>query len=501
MKKYIVKSIFLLSLFSLLIASCTEGFEEINTNSNAPETVSDPGLLLMPIIRGLSNDNYQEAWNKANVIGDYTERQFISMFGFPASDQPFWGFYAYQRDVYNVISISEKSGKNNYIGIALVLKSFMYQKLTDLYGSIPYSEAISAGEGINYPKYDTQQEVYNGILADLEYANELLGSTNEPISGDILYDGDITKWKMFANSLRMRCLMRISDVQDPSSAMSEIVGNPIQFPLFESHNDQAAVQYIDELGNQFPWYQHRAGDYDRHITENFLNKLVELNDPRVTVYAQPTIASVEAGGPLEYVGVPNGIQNDDDFNGGENYQSILGLLWSPKSEYGDIASPTAAQSLLMTNSELQFILAEAAEKGFISGNAATYYMNGIKDQFNYYSSRIPGNYTMPTAASVIPSPSYYSQDAVAYTGSTAERLEKIWTQKWFSLFNSSYEGWFHWRRTGVPTITAGITTDGYVPVRMIYPLSARSANPAQLDIAISAQGSDLDTTPVWWDVN
>ena len=501
MKKYKINFIILIAVFSGVISSCTEGYEEVNTNTNEPETVSDPGLLLMPIIRDLANDNYRESVSKANIMGDYTERQFISMFQFPAADEPFWDFYGYIRGLHEIIVISQKGGKNRYEGIALVLRSFMFQKLTDLYGNIPYSEAVSAIGGINYPKYDTQQEVYNGILADLKEANLLLSSTNEPISGDILFNGDIMKWRKFANALSMRCLMRISGVQDPSVAMSEIVDNPAQYPLFQSHSDQAALQYIDELGNEFPGYRDRAGDYTKHITENFLAHLVSLNDPRKEVYAQPTAASVAGGGTLEYVGVPNGIMNEKDFNGSEQNQSLLGLLWTPRSEYEVIASPTAAQSLLMTNSELQFILAEAAEKGYISGNAEAYYLAGIEDQFDYFSSRIPAYYTLPTASSVMPTASYYTQAGVAYTGTQSELLNKIWIQKWFSLYGNSYEGWSHWRRTGVPSISAGVTSDGYVPVRMIYPSSERSANPDQLDLAISAQGSDADNTRLWWDVN
>src|SRR5690606_7079419 len=134
--------------------------------------------------------------------------------------------------------------------------------------------------------------------------------------------------------------------------------------------------------------------------------------------------------------------------GGPDNQSLPGLLWAPLNSSPQYASPTAAQTLLMTYGELQLILAEAAERGFIDGEPEAYYLQGIKSQFDYYASRIPDNFIFPKATDVVPAESYYTQDAVAYTGTQDERLNKIWLQKWLALFNCGYEGWSEWRRTG-----------------------------------------------------
>ncbi len=505
MNKIYIKSVIILLSLGLMYSGCTEDFEEINTNPNAPtkDQIANPGPLLLEVFRGVSNNHYDVSTNEALILADYKERQWLSTFGWPASFYSFcWGFYDQFRNLYTCLELAQENGLQNYEGVCLVLKSLMFQILTDLYGDIPYSEAIGAkSDGINFPAYDTQESIYAGILADLEQANNLLDPNGGVVLGDILYYSDIEKWKKFANSLRMRCLLRISDRVDPATEMSRIVNDPTTYPLFEDYEDQAAQQWLEDFPNQFPDYQRRAGDYTRHITVNFLTHLQDMNDPRVPLFAQPTQASVDAGGELVYAGVPNGIYNETNYNGGKKYQSLWGLLWTPLSDYGELASPTAAQSFYMTYSELQFILAEAVERGYISGDAETYYLNGINAHFEYFSGRIPSNYSLPTAEDLIPDASYFTQSNVAYTGTQQERLEKIWEQKWISLCLSGYEGWSHWRRTGYPTIVPGVTSEGYIPRRIIYPLSEQQVNKDNYDAAIAVQGPDTDETRVWWDVD
>src|SRR3990170_2900461 len=137
------------------------------------------------------------------------------------------------RDVQAMISLSEANGELNYKGVALVMRAWMFYMATDCYGDIPYSEATQAkSDGIYYPKYDTQEEIYNGILSDLEEANTLLQDVLN-VKGDLIYGGDVAKWRKLANSLRIRYLMRISDRVNVSSALEAIVNDPSNFPVFE----------------------------------------------------------------------------------------------------------------------------------------------------------------------------------------------------------------------------------------------------------------------------
>lgn len=500
MKKLYIKSIIVFIVFYLIATGCSNDFEEINTNPNQPEKLSTPGLLLPAIIRGAMNDSYTGSWRRGNIVADYLANQFVSAFDWSPADAEeyfLWSYYGHLRNVKALYDLAIENDLKNYQGIGLILKSFFYQSMTDIYGEIPYSEAIQAKSGnINFPGYDSQEEIYNGILNDLALANDLLNTSNESVTGDILYNGDILKWKKLANSLKLRCLLRISDRKDPSAEMATIVNDPVTYPLFSSNADQAALQYLDQLGNEFPRYR---GSFGESASENMVNILKGLNDPRLFVFAQPTRATEGSANP-EYVGVPNGIADESTFNGGEANQSLPGLLWAPTNSSPEFASPTAVQTLMMTYGELQFILAEAAERNFISGDPETYYLQGIQSQFDYYASRIPANFIFPKAADVQPAPGYFTQGKVAYTGTSQEKLDKIYLQKWLALFNCGYEGWSEWRRTGVPVITPGPSSLGFVPVRFLYPLTEQSSNNENYLKAVEIQGADNTQTRVWWDV-
>ena len=508
-----------IAAFSLALAlgltSCDKDFEEVNINPNSPETVSS-ALLLPNIIRSTTNEIAGDAWGIGNVVMQHTAKiQFTSEDRYnwgPFSD-PYNSFYNSLRDINNVILISGEAGQQNYVAIAKVLRASLFSYMTDSYGDVPYFEAIQAKSGINYPKFDAQQEIYADILKELEEANGLLGTSTETVSGDILFNGNLTRWKKYANSLRLRILMRLSDRQDPSAAMTAILNNPSQFPIFTGLEDQAALQYLQDVPNQQPLYTTRSGSFDEYrLSERMENTLKSLNDPRLFAYAQPTTNSGAGvlGAVEDYQGVPNGMADEealayspsgDPSKGGSNFISRVGLLWAC-SACTSLASPVGYQSMLMSYAELQFILAEARERGFITlGTAETYYKKGIQASFDYYAQRYQVINQPAIAAKLVVDESYFQQASVAFTGTSSEKLSKIGTQKWLALFFTGMEGWFDWRRTNYPSITPGpaayIST---VPVRVMYPTSVQALNGDNYKEAIARQGEDQITTRVWWDV-
>jgi SusD/RagB-like outer membrane lipoprotein len=492
----------------LMTVSCTDNFEDINTNPNQPDRIADPSLLLPEIIWELADSNWDNSFDRGSIVADQVSNLFTGSFNdWTRSDANRfgWEFYAKLKDIDFMIGSAEEQGLENYRAIGLILKSWAFQNITDNFGPIPYSEAGKAREDVNFPKYDSQEAIYAGILADLETANALLGSTTEVVVGDILYDGDVQNWKKFANGLRLRMLLRQSDRKDPSAEMQKIVGNPSANPLFTSHEDQAALQYLTETNTAHPAFRGNVSDWSSSSSTRLCTTmeliLKGMNDPRIAAFALPTSASAGTGTP-EYGGVPNGIIDPSQHAGGVLHHSLIGLLWAPRQYDETLVSPNAPQSVFMPYSEVQFILAEARERGFISiGDAATYYNNGISDQFTYYSSRIPGTWSLPTAAQMIPSPSYYTQDAVAYTGTQAEKLEKIYTQKWLSLFMVGFEAWSEWRRVGVPFIEAGPATSGFIPTRYVYPADEQRLNEESYQAGVGLLGGpDAINTRVWWDV-
>lgn len=482
-----------------LIGACTKDFEAINTNPNGPDKVSNPGWLLVDVIRTSANTNLNNAFNRGSIVADQLASSFGSNYNnWTRADGTtyfFWNHYSQIRDLNEMIQISEEQGFPNYKGMALVLRSWLFQNLTDTYGPIPFREAANAKlEDITKPRYTKQEDVYTGLLADLEEAISLLGSGTEQIVGDILYNGDQQKWKKFTTGLMLRLLMRQSNVIDPSQRMAEILANPAKYPIFESHEEQAALQYIaDQQANDVPLYHKSNSDYSTgtRLSQNFIDHLEAIDDPRLFVFALPASLSGD------YVGAVNGT---GDWDNPAKY-SPPGMLWAPRQYSPDLASNNAAQSIIISYSEVQLILAEAAERGFIAGGspvAESHYRNAINDQIDYYASRIPEYYEFPKASDVVLPAGYFDQEGVRYDGNTTEKLEKIYLQKWFALFLNGFESWAEWRRTGFPEITLGSVSTGFVPQRCLYPADELRINQANYQEAVSWLGADNLETPLWW---
>jgi hypothetical protein len=316
---------YILCLVAILVAtSCDRDFEVINNNPNVPTQVS-PDLLLAGVLRNTINDQVNEAWGIGNIVVQHTAKiQFVN------EDRYLWGerngvwnsVYGNMRNVQNIIDLATAGGQNNYLGIALIWKSWLFSLATDAYGDIPYTDATKAKSSGNYaPKYDTQEAVYNGILADLTRANDLLGTSPEVISGDILFGGgtaSIARWRKFANSLRLRALMRISGKRNVGTDLQAILNDRAKFPIMETNADNAALTYLASAPNQWPLYGSRVGSFDEfRASKSLVDRLLALNDPRLPVFARPVERPSQAG-RVEYVGIPNGLGDTPalNFNGG-----------------------------------------------------------------------------------------------------------------------------------------------------------------------------------------
>lgn len=487
MMNSVFKKISVLGLAALMLGSCTNDFEEINTNGNAPTEV--PASLLLPgVMRSMANEIVGTGWGIGNIVVQHTAKiQFVN------EDRYLWGevngiwnsVYGNMRDLKNVYDLSEARGQKNYQGLSLVMKSWMFSLVTDCYGDAPYAQATEGKSDVFFPVYDEQEDIYDGILADLEAANTLLGSSPEALAGDIIFNGDVMKWKKLANSLRLRYLMRISKRRDVSAQMQQILNDPATYPIFEGNEDNAALTYLNASPNQFPIHTSRVGSFDEfRLSKTLGDTLLALNDNRLTIFARPTVASVAAGTP-EYVGIPNGLDDIEalTYNGGAQFVSRIGSIY-----FEDAISPkglSIAKGFIMDYAELQFILAEAAQKGLISGDAKTYYENGIEASFGFYGLTMPAD--------------YLTQPEVAFNSATA--LQQIGFQKWIALFFHGVEAWVDWRRTGIPALQPGKANlnDDRIPVRFIYPISEQALNSESRDAAVSRQGTDDINTKVWWE--
>ncbi|MEJ7644551.1 MAG: SusD/RagB family nutrient-binding outer membrane lipoprotein [Chryseolinea sp.] len=485
---------FKFTLLAICLLGCTGDFEEVNNNPNSPLSTT-PNLLLTGVERDMMNTLLNDTWGIGNIVIQHTAKnQFVN------EDRYLWNelngiwnaVYDNMRDVNNIIIQAEETNQPNYRGVALVLKSWMFSLATDCYGDVPYSQATQGKEGVLFPEYDTQESIYNGILNDLAEANTVLnGATN--VSGDLIYNGDVKKWRKLANSLRLRYLMRISDRKDVSSEMKAILSDPTANPIFESNTDHAVYTYLANSPNQFPLFSTRIGSFNEFRTsKTFGDYLTNLDDPRLFIFFRPTPETEVTSSTADdmYDGIPNGLDDvtAQTYNGGQQFQGRIGPLFYEQAN--SAKGIQVAKGVIMTFAELQFILAEAREKGLIDmGLAETYYMNGIAASFTYYG--------------VTPGATYYTQDEVAYAGSTEEKLEKIGTQKWAASYFQGFEAWFNWRRTGYPVLEPSVDNqnDDRIPVRFIFPRIEQSLNSTNRSTAIARQGADDINTRVWWDVN
>lgn len=481
-------------VLALCIFGCTSDFEDVNTNPNNPLSTTS-NLLLTGVERDMMNSMLNEAWGIGNIVIQHTAKnQFVN------EDRYLWGevngiwnaVYDNMRDVNNIIAQAKESNQPNYLGVALVMKSWMFSLATDCYGDVPYSQAAQGKGGILFPQYDSQEDIYNGILSDLAEANTVLAGAGN-ISGDLIYGGNVQKWRKLANSLRLRYLMRISDRRGVSNDMNAILSDPAANPIFESNDDHAVYTYQSNSPNQFPLFSTRIGSFNEfRASKTMTDFLSNLNDPRLYIYFRPTpVTEVTATTEDDkYDGIPNGLDDviAQTYNGGQQFQARIGPLF-----YEQANTPLGiqvAKGVIMTYAELQFILAEAHEKGIISGGAAeTYYLNGVAASFNYYG--------------IEAEPSYFMHDNVTYTGTIEEKLEKIGNQKWAAAYFQGYEAWFDWRRTGYPVLAPAVDNqnDDRIPVRFIFPRIEQSLNATNREAAISRQGDDDINTRVWWDVS
>ncbi|RMF28488.1 MAG: SusD/RagB family nutrient-binding outer membrane lipoprotein, partial [Bacteroidetes bacterium] len=247
-----------LPLVAVLLLGCTKDFEEINTNPNAPEEVN-PQFLLSNVIWNAANNNAVDAWNAGNFLGQLTARKDFNEIDRwdLRSNQELWDkTYHLLKDLQLLIALGERENPA-YIGPALVLRAFLASTLTDLWGDVPYTDALLGDtEGNFTPRYDRQEDIYlgpEGILATLQRAVEALDEARGglPLQGDVLFQGDLEKWVRFANSLRVRYLLRISKRVDVSAQLQALVN---EGRLMQSNADNALVPYLSTAPNQ--WFVH-----------------------------------------------------------------------------------------------------------------------------------------------------------------------------------------------------------------------------------------------------
>lgn len=461
--------------------SACEDLTSLNENPNAPDDVSAEFVLPQAIRTGVTASfgagmmlSHTALWPGHVAQIQYAEQGEDTGVVRTENMNTFWSNY-YTLPLGNsqvVVDKGRETGVANHEAIGLIWRSWTYHQISDLWGDIPYSEALDGIEN-SRPVYDSQEDVYKALIEDLAEAVALLnpgGPTFE--SADLLYGGDVENWRRFANSLRMRLAMRMVN-KDPAAAEAAFVA-AYNAGGFQSNADNAKLSWPGDTYEN-PLYVNQLSRDDHSIGGAIVDTLLALDDPRLALYAEPAAA-------------------DGLYRGHYNGYNEPPQEWSVYSRIGRFwrADGATTPSMVLTYSELLFLQAEAAQRGWIGGNPAELYAAGIRANMTQYGST-PAN--APTQAEI---DAYLTHPAVTYSAATG--LAQIHLQQWIGLFMNGAEAFAHWRRTGAPQLTPGPDLNiSRIPVRFSYPDTEESFNLVNLNAALTRQGGGKDlVTPVWF---
>ncbi|MEJ7767968.1 MAG: SusD/RagB family nutrient-binding outer membrane lipoprotein [Chitinophagaceae bacterium] len=466
--------LFCLCLWStFLVSGCTKFSDSINTDPNNPTRASGTQLIANAelFLSGISSSPYGVHYPQYLSNTSFTDNSRYTTINFN-----FYSFYTGPlMNLENAINASLSANEGpvaNQVAVAKILKAYFYWHMTDRWGPLPFSAALKGKDNFT-PGYDSQQSIYNALFALLDEANAGIVTVNGNIKNDIVYGGDINKWKKLGNTIHLLMALRLSKV-DPAKGSTEL-NKALANGLMTTNADNMAYLHLLEQNNENYWYNSftRLGRNWFALSKPLVDYMLPLNDPRLPVFGNKNNAG-------NYVGLEYGkaVPNSNDINS----VSLLGTSLRQQN--------SAVQ--LVTYAQVLFALAEAAKVGWIPGGDATAKTNydlAVQNSVSQWT----GNSSGATA--------FLAQAGVQYNPANA--LQQIAYQRWVHLFLHGYEGWAEWRRTGYPVLTAAPGANGgQIPRREAYPTQERANNTANYTTALSSfpyGGTDDLNARVWWD--
>ena len=521
----------LIALASVLgTTSCSEKYlDTINTNPNAASANNlDPNYLLTDGELTFANASYAQLLYPATAI-----QGLASTFNYYGNGDKYTnsgGFTGYQALIFNqgytalsrlqqAIDVANTQGASRYtnvIAISNIMKVMIFQRITDTYGDIPYSQAVQAAQGVTTPQYDKQQDIYPALLTQLDAAIGSLNAAGAKASGDLLYGGDVAKWKKLGYSLMVRVAMRMTKVN--ATLARTYTEKAAAAGTMANYLDNALVQGDIAYGDTQNATTNALLTTDdfREVkwSKTLIDYLRTTKDPRLGAIAEIPQAGVANNANQALVGdntpaLQRGLPNGYDLTGGAfdirkrtDYPGGTGADVAPLGNYSRprlaVYFQRNAPNFLLTYSETELLLAEAASRGWsVGANAATHYANGVRGAMQSLSQ-------LNSAATI--SQGDIDAFVLANPLGASNQLQQINEQYWLeaaTTFNF-IEAWFNWRRSGYPMLTPvnypGNVTGGTIPRRLIYPITEVSNNPAGYAAGVAdLNGGDLLTSRVWWD--
>lgn len=497
MKKKLLHIILILSFFAL--PSCIADLEELNINPNEPQSTDVNYLFTYSLKHGMGGYNVDvtlEQWGIMRWMMYLANRGGVEPgkeYEMPGGKDGFWNeqYADALANCQEIINLSEEDPSMiNVTSIAMIWKVYLFSRITDLWGDIPYSEALKGNSELHYsPKYDLQKDIYPDLLSTLKTAAESLTTdlaTFKP-EADLIYNGDVTKWRAFANALRLRLATRISAI-NPELYRSELAELQQEI-LFSSNEDNALFPF----NNVFKNHLYEADFRGEAVTQNnpsqfFVDLMKETNDPRISILLEKAPLSIL---PIyeEYNGVPNLVYTNDPI--WDDYDED----WGDISKIGSWFLRDETPGVIMTYSEVCFLISEAILKGHWNGNLTDIFNEGIQAHIDLLIQYGEADDEI------------LEVEITNYLNAfNVIDLEEIITQKYILFaFENGYEAYSEFRRTGFPMLlkqdNSQIDLSSF-PKRLIYPSSEITLNRENYMEAISnLGGEDSPNQEVWWDLN
>ncbi len=485
--------------------ACDAGFDELNVNNTAAIAIN-PVFALNNAVINISPPSptvQYEVGIVQQIVSPNSGVLTGANFNQDNRDytQATWQRYyrSVIRNTYDVIATTKDPSRTNLVNMAKILQSYAFLVLTDTYGDIPYTEA---GKGYTdqkvYPKYDKQQAIYTGIIKEISDAVAALDASKTRETADVLFGGDVAKWKKFGNSLLLRIGMRLSKV-DATQAQS-LVSKALAGGVITSNADNVLILHDANYLNSIGQLLNATEANNFYLAAPFVDHLKKTNDPRLRSIAVRYVGATSGTqqtparaviDPAVQIGMPFGFDNSSI----SGPVKTLGLASFYDFSQADRTrmNKTTARAYLVTASQTNLLLAEAVTRGWITGNAKDYFEAGVKAHMAQVSEM--------DANSVVSSSAVDAYLAANPFNSTTA-LEQINTQYWISCFLNGPEAFANFRRTGFPKLSAnpfpGKAIKGDFINRLTYPNSEISVNSVNVKAAIANQGADDLDTKVWW---
>lgn len=501
----------LLAAISML-SGCDKGFDELNINKVDPTTLDPQFIMNRAIIETTYPDNFSTL---EMLTYDFAiVQQIVTPFGSslsggnynifnPGNTSLVWvNFY---RNVLKqtIDALNKTSGDTNRTNLyneARIWKAYSFMILTDTYGDVPYTDASKGFiEQIIQPKYDKQEFIYKDILKELDEATAALNVAKPVASGDILYGGDITKWKKLGNSLLLRAAMRLTKVA-PDIAQT-YVAKAVAGGLMQSNSDNSVIRHTSLYNNWIAVHLTAREKANFYLAKPFVDYLKNNNDPRLASIAVRHVGAKSGAeqapprttsDPALQIGMPVGYDDVSIKNTFATY-GVASLYDYSQVNLNTILKLTAPE-YHVTFAETQLLLAEAVVRGWATGDANQLFQSGIRAHMLQMAEYDPGAAISESAIQM-----YLTANPL----NPATALEQINTQYWVAAFMNGSELFANFRRSGYPTLSKnpypGSEITGDFIRRMPYPDTEIITNSTNLNAAITEQGPNDLNTRVWWD--